>query len=730
MSRLRLCLIWHMHQPMYRDPQTGEYILPWVRLHATRAYYDMARVIAEFEEARVVVNLVPSLLMQLDEYVRGEARDRFLDLTRKPADDLSLHEREFILRNFFMVDWDTNIRPLPRYWELLHKRGRDLSGVDLASLAAKFSVADLRDLQVFFNLVWMGFKAEEEEEVVRALRAKGREFSESEKLALLEAQHRIVSKVMPAFAAVARSGQAELTVTPFYHPILPLVVDSNSALRALPQAPMPPRFAFPEDAREHVRRGLAFAEKHLEHRPKGMWPAEGSVSPEAVHILAEEGVAWCASAEGNLLRSKPHRDRRHGAIYRPYRVRTAGGREIDMVFRDRGLSDLIGFTYAKSTPQNAVNDFFGHLDTIAKGSHHEPPLVTVALDGENAWEHYPHSGRDFLRAFYRRLASREGGIEPVKPGEFLAANPPRERVEELHSGSWIDSNFRIWIGHPEDNQGWTLLREARQAVAQEEENVLSGRSRTTAEQVQKAKEALYVAEGSDWFWWYGDDFSTDSAAEFDALFRGYLKQAWRALGEEPPARLDVPISRKAAGAIAATFLEPQGFIRPRLDGKIRSYFDWKGAGLYQPREAQGAMFRGEGLFSALHFGFDEGTLYLRLDPSNTEVGSARALKVLLLSGEERREIVLPLEPGEVQPKLLVEGPLSEERTEHPLGRGCFRDIVELGLPFEALGLASGMRLALAVEVLRGGVEVERLPRQGYVSFSVPDVDYERRHWKV
>jgi alpha-amylase/alpha-mannosidase (GH57 family) len=713
-----------MHQPMYRDPETGEYILPWVRLHATRAYYDMARVLAEFEGARAVVNLVPSLLWQLDDYVRGRAKDRFLDLTRKPAGELAPHEREFVLRNFFQVDWETNVRPLPRYWELLHKRGRDVRGTDLSRLA--FTIGELRDIQVLFNLAWMGFCATEEEEVVRALKAKGREFTEDDKAALLEAQSRIMAKVMPAFAEVARRGQAELTVTPFYHPILPLLIDSDSARRALPHASLPQRYTWPEDAREQVHRALDFAQEHLGVRPTGMWPAEGSVSPEALFVLASEGVRWAATDEGVLLRSKPSRERNGGTLYRPYRA-TAGDREIAMIFRDRGLSDLIGFSYAKSPADEAVDDLFKHLDTIAKAaSPGEVPLVTIALDGENAWEHYPNSGRDFLRTLYRRLAAREGDIEPVTPSALFAQSPPTEPIEEIHSGSWIDSNFRIWIGHPEDNQGWTYLREARRAVADREELVQRGRA-DLAPKVQAAKDALLVAEGSDWFWWYGDDFSCDCIAEFDALFRSYVKTAWRALGETVPPQLDTPIKQQGQ-ATATPQQEPQGFIRPRVDGRIKSYFDWTGAGIYAPHEAQGAMFRGDGIFGALRYGFDERTLYLRLDPTSAPTEAVKRgveLRVLLSSGDRRVEVAVHPSIGEPQPALVVEaGP------ERPVGRASFHDILELGLPFEQLGLASGLRVTLAVQVARQGVEVERLPRHGYLSFTVPDEDYERKNWKA
>ncbi len=729
MVRLRVCLLWHMHQPMYRDPGSGEFILPWVRLHSTRAYYDMAKVLSEFEGARAVVNMVPSLLWQLDQYVKGQAKDRFLELTRRPADELSLSERQFVLKNFFMVDWETCIRPLPRYWELLHGRGLDLRSVDLAAIAAKASVQEMRDLQVLFNLAWMGFRAEEDLPEVAALRHKGREFTEDDKAALLGAQQTLMSRIMPAYAEVARSGQAELTVTPFYHPILPLLVDSNSARRAMPQATLPPRFSFPEDAQAQVRMALDFAEQNLGTRPRGMWPSEGSVSPEVAAILAGEGVRWAATDEQVLLNSKPHRDRRDGALHRPYRVR-AFGRELSMVFRDHGLSDLIGFTYAKASAKNAVDDLFKHLDAIARSAPKgEVPLVTIALDGENAWEHYQGSGREFLRLLYKRLAAREGGFEPVLAGQYLEQNPPKAEIAELHTGSWIDCNFRIWIGHPEDNLGWTLLREAREAVAQREKAISEGKAGPeAAEQVQKAKQSLYAAEGSDWFWWYGDDFSTDSIEEFDALFRSYVKEAWKALGEVPPTRLDSPISRKAGARVSAPVQPPQGFIRPKLDGRVRSYFEWTGAGHYKPDQVNGAMFRGQGIFDGLHFGFDERTLYLRLDPTESALDSAQqahTLRIELLAPRDRRlEIRLPLEKG--QPAL----EMVEKEKRQQVGQAAFHDIVELGLPFEALELSAGMRLGLAVMVDRDGVEVERLPRSGHVVFAVPDQDYERKNWKV
>jgi alpha-amylase/alpha-mannosidase (GH57 family) len=681
----------------------------------------MARVLTEFENIQVVLNLVPSLLIQLEDYVQGRAKDRFLDLTRKPAADLTAFEREFILRNFFMVNWETNVRPLPRYWDLLHKRGRDIREIDLSRTG--FSVNDMRDLQVLFNLAWMGFRAQEEEETIRALRTKGREFTENDKAALLDTQQRIVSRVIPSFMEAVQSGQAEIAVSPFYHCILPLVIDSESARRSIPSANLPPRFCWPEDARQHIRSALNYAEERFGIRPQGMWPSEGSVSPEALALMAEEGVKWCASDESILLRSRPL-PLRSGQHYRPYRV-VAGNGEMSMVFRDRGLSDLIGFSYCQSTAQDAVNDLFRHLNTIAyaapKG---ETPVVTIALDGGKAWEHYPYSGRDFLRMLYRRLSEHEADIEAITPTVFLS-EMVSDYIEHIHTGSWIDSDFHIWIGHPEDNCAWSCLQDLRKAIA-EKEALIPFRPEL-ADQVQAAKEAMYIAEGSDWFWWFGEDFANECIVEFDALFRAYVRTAWQALGEPVPFRLDEPIKRSGV-AVTTPLHEPQGFITPRLDGKVRSYFDWLGAGLYCPQSAQGAMLREEGFFRYLYYGFDLQNLYLRLDPTTAWNSSDRIsceLRLLLVAPEGRAEITIPGADGTHSPVLTT-----DNVSQLLIGEACFDEILEIALPFDKLKLVSGTRIAICVQLFQQGIETDRMPRHGFLSLTVPDEDFERKNWKV
>jgi alpha-amylase/alpha-mannosidase (GH57 family) len=296
-------LLWHLHQPDYRDPQTGQPLLPWVRLHATRGYNDMAAALEAAPEMRAVVNFAPVLLIQLEAWLAG-ATDLHESLAKRPAESLAQEERALLLRDSFSVDWDLWVVPNPRYAELLEQRGRDLRRVDLLERQARFTPQDLRDLQVHFQLAWMGFAARREDPFVAELCAKDRGFSEAEKLELVAAQRRVGAGILPRWKALAVRGQVELTCSPLNHPILPLLVDTDCARRAMPSVALPARFAHPEDAREQILRGLAQAEASFGARPEGMWPSEGSVSPEVIDLLGTCGVRWCATDEGVLAKSE------------------------------------------------------------------------------------------------------------------------------------------------------------------------------------------------------------------------------------------------------------------------------------------------------------------------------------------------------------------------------------------------------------------------------------------
>ena len=723
MSRVRVAFLWHMHQPLYRDPERGEALMPWVRLHGTRAYHDMAWMLERHPRIRCTVNFTPVLLEQLEDLVAGRVRDRFLDLTARPPGELSAEEREAVLHSFFMVDWEANVRPVPRYAEILHKRGTDLRSVDLPRVAATFTEQELTDLQVLFNLAWVGFGGLADDEGLRSLREKGRDFTRADVEVLLAGQGRILSGIVPRWRRLAERGQVELSSTPYHHPILPLVCDSDSASRAMPGVALPPRFAWPEDARWHVREARAAHARTFGAPPAGMWPAEGAVSPEALEILASEGISWAASDEGVLLHSLPPDAIRPRALYRPWLVSAGSAGAIRMLFRDRPLSDLVGFTYAKVPARDASRDLVSRLESIggswAARGEADRPTVGVFLDGENAWEHYPSSGHDFLETLYRELEAN-AELETVTLSEAVAsAEGPA--IPRVHTGSWIESSFRIWIGHSEDRKAWTALGRAREALAAAE------RDGTPAEILEKARRHLLAAEGSDWFWWYGEDFTSELAAEFDTLFRRHVVRAALLVGAPPPAEALEPIKRAGGpdGFEAKPLREPTRLLAPVLDGRETTFFEWEGSGLYRPGQHHGSMYGGAQAFHALHYGFDLESLYLRLDPVESPARSAEvatALRVTVIAPEVQASIEFPIAPdGRERPG---------RRRAGETGRVVFAGVLEAAVPFAALGLAPGTVVALTLHVLQGDVEVERLPRYGSVSFAVPGPDFEASHWSV
>jgi alpha-amylase/alpha-mannosidase (GH57 family) len=697
----RAVFLWHLHQPEYRDPVSGQPLLPWVRLHATRAYTDMAAALEKHEKVRGVANWAPSLLLQLDAYVSGQSTDKDEEIARKPVSGLTAAERAHVIKESFSIDWDLWVKPVPRYAELLGKRGPDLRKIDLNEKQEIFTDQELLDLEVHFLLGWMGFAARREP-LVAELVQKERGFTESEKTQLLDLSRQIAARVVPRWRALAEQGRVEITCSPLYHPILPLLVDSDSARRAMPDATLPPRFQYPEDAREQVVRGLARAQKDFGARPVGMWPSEGSVSPEVIEILGAAGVKWCATDQGNLERSERATEAPPPLHYQPWMCG-----QVAMFFRDRELSDMIGFRYARGEPEGAAEDLLRRIAATGDAT------VTLALDGENPWEHYPQSGELFLDALYRRL--EKGEVASVLPKNEIAERPPQRRIARVHSGSWIDSNFRIWIGHPEDNQAWELLGQARAALAH---------SQASPEQKEKAYQAALVAEGSDWFWWYGDDFTTENAPEFDALFRRNVAQVFHHLGLAPPDRLGQPIiaphkDRTQAQAIVSP---PRRLIRPVIDGYSHGYYEWSGAGFYRPgQRVGGSMYQGSSAFLQLWYGFSLEDLFLRLDPARG-ADVRGELRFVFSRGTEEKTLRMAIDSRADCAVLDAKG------TKYGFGR-CGA-IVELSLSQGALGLKPGDKLGMLVRLVRDDVEADRLPRFGELELTVPDESFERAHWHV
>lgn len=715
-GRVDLVLLWHLHQPDYRDPVgVGDLALPWVRLHASRAYTDLAAVLEAHPTVRVTVNLTGSLLTQLDELGRGRCGDRFLDLSTRPAEDLGLHDRMEILRHFFMIDWEICARPLPRYWALLHKRGRDLRAVHLERVAAEFSVQELRDLQVLFNLAWMGFTARRTEPVVQNLLRKGEGFTEVEKSVLLEAQMRLVRGVVPRWRSLLEREQVEVSTSPFHHPILPLLIDPQSLAERSPRLRAPEHPGRPEDAAEQLERARRLQARLLGRPPVGLWPSEAALSDETCALAAEAGFTWVAGDEQILLAATLEGDtvptRAH--IHEVWR-HAQGPDRLRLLFRDRHLSDRVGFTYAHNPAPEAVADFMAEARHVAETYGAErPATLLVALDGENPWEHYPEGGRAFLEGLCAALeaAEAEGWLRTRTCAEVCAEADRPRTITHLPAGSWIEGTLGVWAGHEETNTAWEALFDAA--------GVLERRKTTMApENWAEAYDHLLTAEGSDWFWWYGDDFVTETPEIFDELFRAHLAAIYRLTGDPTPRRLRRPLSAAALGATTQQVVRPpSGPITPIIDGVAAPHVDWHGAGRYRPPPLSGNMYRASHAVDVLYYGADLTELYLRLDLVEPDllVRDACRLEVHVLCADREAKVAFLLERGHRCPGQ----PLAGCAAEGPIGRLFFDAIVELSLPLEGLGVGPGQKVLLAVFILARGVELERLPRYGHLALDLP-----------
>ncbi len=611
MPLIRVVVLWHQHQPFYKDLVTGQYRLPWVRLHALKDYYGMVKLLDEFPQVHQTFNLVPSLIQQIQDYVAGTASDPFLDVAARPAADLSREQRHFALQYLFQANPVHLIGRYPRYRELWEKfRGM---GDSPERAERYFLPQDFADLQVLSQLAWFDEFFLEDADVAALVRKK-RNYSLEDQQFVIRRERELLGRVLPAHAEAAQAGRIELSTSPFYHPILPLLCDTNQGAVSSPGLPLPQnRFRRPEDAREQLLRGLDLHEKVFGLRPRGVWPSEGSVSEEVLALAHQLGVQWMATDEGVLGRSLGFHFNRDGAgkltsgaperLYTIYRYEK-DSTEMHLLFRDHSMSDLIGFVYSGMPPQDAAQHLLHAIRHAAQPvlDLGRDAVVPIILDGENAWEYYPRSGREFLRRFYDAL-DRDPDIEAVTVSEAVARHPHIAPLDSVVPGSWINANFNVWIGAPEDNRAWDYVHAAREfydrhsAVASEEQR-------------QLAYQELLIAEGSDWNWWYGPEHHSANDRDFDELFRKHVSNVYQALGGVPPESLAQPIS----AGIGRPDFEPQTvYIHPKIDGTLIRYFEWMGAAMYTSDHRAGAMHGRQFLLDAVHAGIDEEFVYGRLD---------------------------------------------------------------------------------------------------------------------
>jgi alpha-amylase/alpha-mannosidase (GH57 family) len=702
-----------MHQPEYKDPATRSYFLPWTRLHALKDYWGMVKILGEFPEVHMTFNVVPSLAAQIQEYASGNFREPWFDAAFAPANDLTRAQRREILERAFQANLEHLVRRWPRFGQLYD----DYQSAGMETSIVQLGVQDWRDLQTLSQIAWMDEEYLAHDPVVSALSSKGEGYTESDKRELRAKQLELLGCVLPEYGSAAKRGQIEISATPFYHPILPLLCDTDVARIANPGTPLPhPPFQHPEDAREQLIRARAFHQKTFGQSPAGLWPSEGSVSDPVLSMAAEMGFRWFATDEGVLGRSRGlgfGRDdsgfpQNAEALYTPWKI-PYGGSEIAGFFRDHYISDLIGFVYSRMDQRSAAEDFHRRVRAVGERvSMSRPATVAVILDGENAWEYYDKNGREFLRRFYD-LVQHDPDIRALTASEAIAAAGEIPVLDHIFPGSWINANFDVWIGDAEDVRAWELLGDARRAyedaVQQTKGNAPNAPS---AEQLTRAYESILVAEGSDWNWWYGPEHSTANDAEFDSLYRKHVSEVYAALGREAPNALAQPIKKMPQSGKREA---PAQYLEVRVDGRESSYFEWLGAGSYVVDRRSGALHAGTpAIFAGLNYGFSLDRFFVRLEPQTGDVSGLGDCE-LRFTFWDKHEKRVAVRLGESR----VIG-ISIDPEEHVDGNvvAAAGKIIEVSFARSSFWPENQKSLQLNVSLWKNGLPVDVVPSVGYL----------------
>ncbi|HKB18997.1 MAG TPA: glycogen/starch synthase [Candidatus Dormibacteraeota bacterium] len=719
MRPLNVAFVWHMHQPYYKDDLTSTYLLPWVRLRSAKDYFKMPALLDGYPKVRATFNLVPSLLAQIEDYGKEESVDLFLNLSQRAAGDLSAEERDFVLRWMRESPRALRVQQSPRYLELAAR-----------PIDAQFTTPDIRDLQVWFNLAWCDPVWVEQDPRLAELKRKDRDFVEEDKAILFAAQLERIRSIVPKYRELAERGQAELTFSPYYHPILPLLCHVDSARSANPQIQLPERhFSHREDAERQIELGMGLFERMLGRRPKGMWPSEMAVGEAVIGLAEKAKLDWMISDEEVLARSLEGQFNRDDHLYEPKRIAREGG-TVSMVFRDSQLSNVIGFDYQRMSSVDAARDLMARLGRIREVQGDRDFLAVIALDGENAWEFYPRDGHDFLNALYTELESSSDVITTTV-SDFLAEHEPQQQLHHLHTGSWIGASLDTWIGDPEHNVAWDLLAETRDWL-----DAQSQQRPRDSQQAALAWREILITEGSDWFWWFSRKHDSGMDPIWDNQFRLHLRNVYKLMGARAPARLFQPIIKRAP-------TPERGVPSAAISPASRHDPAWSQAGYYLVASGFGALHRPAGVVERVYYGNDDEKMYFRIDSprSGSELEQQKIEFWLYISGppalDGKGDLELPLprtamtdmgfEPAyavRITPRAQA-GKLTVARVVEPQTRAVteaswdVEDPFAVGIPFGRLGKRAGDALELALVVSREGRDIEVVPPSGGLGIRVP-----------
>ncbi len=656
--------------------------MPWVFTHLIREYYDIARTLNNSNSPIVTINFSGSLIEQIKDYETGKATDEFLNHYLKKPEEMDESDKIFLLKNFFSVNFDLRIKPFRKYLELYVKRG---TPDNLHSKIGRFTDQEFRDLQVYFLLSQVSITEMRQDRLIKDLLKKEHGYTEEDKILLVKKCFAIARNVISGYRELTAKG-TEISFTPMYHPILPLIINNGAARESNPACMLPDlQFSSPVDAEIQVKLGKEMIESVF-GEIKGTWPAEGAVSSTAIEIFKKFHLQWTATDEYILNRSigKIRESEEFGGDHL-YRVYDHKG--VNIFFRDHILSDLIGFVYSRWDISKAVDDFVQRLEAIKNKK--PDAVVSVILDGENPWEYYPDGGTEFLPRLLEKISQN---FELATFGKLDA----QDVLEKLHPGSWINADFSTWICDQEKNLGWTYLERVRRAVYDQiKENSTAYRE-------------WLMAEASDWFWWLGEGHSSMYDREFDRIFREHLKNVFKTLGKQPPEFLDIPIKTKPE---IADILPPIVYNTPEIDGKISSYYEWRLAGRIKPHHS--TMESSQKLLGEILYMFDNSNLFLLFDfeknRADSLISSGFSIKIEIREDDHGVNFTVSTVSG------------SQNGIDW-----VAQSKLEIKIPRKLVGYTES--LALRVEILKTGNVLFSYPDEGFYILKKTDYDPYAIYW--
>ncbi len=725
-----------MHQPVYEIE--GTYLMPWARLHAVKDYLDMALFLERFPKLKLNFDIVPALLDMIIDYSNG-ANDIHSELTCSNIEDMTGEEKSFILNNFFSSRYETMIFRSENYKNLYQKRfSKDVCNIE------DFSAQELSDLMALFNLVWMDPIHFKRYPRLQELWDKQYNYNLDDRIEIINIQRDIIREIIPTYKKYILEGRIELTTTPYYHTILPILADIKTSIKSvITTEGLPASLGMFEDAKEQVKRGLDRVEEVFGVRPKGIWPPELCVGPKTLNILAKEGIKWTISDEGVLASSINFdfiRDFK-GNLNDPYhllKVYEYQGAPINVIFRDRSIPNLINFEYAGVDSKMAAGDLFDKIKIIQSKllvSPDDTHLLTIALDCENCWENYQNDGNDFLERIYS-LIEKDETLETVLISDYIENDNHKKPLNKIYSGSWIDRTFQYWIGEITKNKAWAYLKSTKDDF---EAFVKENRKNPN---IENARRELFIAEGSDWFWWYGEPNNSGQDFVFDYMFREHLKNVYLSLGLEPPERLNQSLITK----YEMPFKHPSRSITPKMDGLISSYEDWYYSGNISMID--GPVFRESKNIDKILFGCDENNIYFRLHVNKgsgemsfierisqfyiyirnaTRIGH-RAYVRLISKTDNQYPILREKFEDELTLTLIKETlyPVRFTRVLHPNmwtlanPEGIkveYKEVIDLTIPFETIGVERGETVEFFMANTDLGVKNTYIPQEILLSLT-------------